>query len=133
MLASPFPAGESKRRLTLEELAAPPVEPGRGRTKFTPERKAVVMFLRDRGMNWTALARKVGGAGQTECLRSRIRYRSLGSGPVGREKLPDSGQLDREPIFTHLGSGWQIAAILRQEYFRGPDGDQCGRNGQEHG
>ena len=61
----------SGRRLTLEELAEPPVEPGgirpgdgvepgRGRTKFTPERKALVVSLRDQGMNWTAVARKVG-------------------------------------------------------------------------
>ncbi len=50
----------SGRRLTFEELAAPPVEPGRGRTKFTPERKALVVSLRSKGMNWTAVARQVG-------------------------------------------------------------------------
>ena len=50
----------SGRRLTLEELASPPVEPGRGKTKFTIEREALVVSLRDQGMSWAAVARQVG-------------------------------------------------------------------------
>ena len=44
----------------MEELASPPVEPGRGKTKFTLERKDLVVSLRDKGMSWVAVAREVG-------------------------------------------------------------------------
>lgn len=50
----------SGRRLTIEELATPPVGPGSGKTKFTLERKDLVVSLRDKGMSWAAVARKVG-------------------------------------------------------------------------
>ena len=50
----------SGRKLTMEEMAAVPVEPGRGRTKFTLEKKALVVSLRDKGMSWAGVARKVG-------------------------------------------------------------------------
>ena len=50
----------SGRRLTLEELASPPVVPGRGKTKFTLERKVLVAALRGKSMSWAAVARKVG-------------------------------------------------------------------------
>ena len=69
--------------------------------------------------------------GETECLRSSSRYRPHGSGPVGGEKLPGSGQLDREPVLTCLGSGWKVAAILRREDSRASDCDGHGCNGQQ--
>ena len=37
-----------------------PVEPGRGRTQFTLEKKAMMVSLRDQGMSWAAVARQVG-------------------------------------------------------------------------
>ena len=50
----------SGRKLTLGELAAVPVEPGSGKTKFTLETKALVVSLRDKRMSWAGVARKVG-------------------------------------------------------------------------
>ncbi len=50
----------SGRKLTLEELAAVPVEAGSGKTLFTLEKEALVVSLRDKGMSWAAVARKVG-------------------------------------------------------------------------
>lgn len=50
----------SGRTLTLEEMAEVPVGSGQGKTKFTIEKKDMVVSLRDKGMNWTSVARKVG-------------------------------------------------------------------------
>ena len=50
----------SGRKLTLEELAAVPVEPGSGPTLFTREKAARVVSLRDKGMSWAGVARKMG-------------------------------------------------------------------------
>ena len=50
----------SGRKLTLEELAAVPVEPGSGPTLFTLETKALVVSLRDKRMSWAGVARKMG-------------------------------------------------------------------------
>ncbi len=50
----------SGRKLTFEELAAVPVEPGSGPTVFTREKAALVVSLRDKGMSWAGVARKVG-------------------------------------------------------------------------
>lgn len=55
----------SGRTLTLEELAAVPVEPGSGPTLFTGERASQVVDLRNEGMSWAAVARKVGIAPYT--------------------------------------------------------------------
>ena len=50
----------SGRKLTLEELAAVPVDAGSGPTLFTREKAARVVSLRDKGMSWAGVARKVG-------------------------------------------------------------------------
>ena len=50
----------SGRKLTLEELAAVPVEPGSGKTLFTHEKVALVVSLREKGMSWVDVAREVG-------------------------------------------------------------------------